>query len=120
MLMSTIRVALRRSSSAWHSGSGCQREASEHSRRLGAAQDLAELDVDDLAAITQADGLGWQGPRPRLDEQSRTTEFSSLLPKLPIWSAFKQEGSKPLCQTIRHNDRNDHDGAPCSIFLENY
>jgi hypothetical protein len=35
-------------------------EVSGHSTRVGAAQDLAELDID-LAAITQAGG--WKSPR---------------------------------------------------------
>jgi hypothetical protein len=62
--MRYIQAVSRRSSSGWRSGLGCRlgswRRLAGIRQELGAAQDLAVLDID-LAAITQAGG--WKSPR---------------------------------------------------------
>jgi hypothetical protein len=60
-------------------------QVSGHSTRVGAAQDLAELDID-LAAITQAGG--WKSTRMPLQYAEKINAARSGMAKAADWEGF--------------------------------
>jgi hypothetical protein len=88
-------------------------EVSGHSTRLGAAQDLAELDID-LAAITQAGG--WKSPRMPLQYAEKINAARSGMARAGGCDEAQQSGfgvrpeiasSRRIARrcAIKHRDR---------------
>src|SRR5271167_4568541 len=77
-------------------------EVSGHSTRVGAAQDLTELDID-LAAITQAGG--WKSPRMPLQYAEKI-------------NAARSGMARAAAATGREEEVSDGVVARCGMFLQ--